>query len=101
MARKKIVSKQELNPKVISLSLAGVSTILSLVCALLLAIAPKATLGFFGSIFHGIDMTKIATPVTFSGVITGLVAIIIVAFAVGWIFATIYNYLINKVKYGG
>ncbi len=88
----------KLNPKLVSFSLAAVSAILSLLCALLLAIAPQATLGFFGSIFHGMDIAKIATSVTVSGVITGLVAIIIVAFVTGWLFAITYNYLSKKIR---
>ncbi len=88
----------KLNPKLVSFSLAAVSAILSLACALLLAIAPQATFGFFGSIFHGMDIAKIATSVTVSGVITGLVAIIIVAFVTGWLFAITYNYLLKKMR---
>ena len=88
----------KLNPKVVSFSLVIVSAILSLVCALLLVLAPEASLNFFGSIFHGIDMTKIAASVTVSGVLTGLVAIVIIAFVAGWLFAVIYNYLLNKIK---
>lgn len=88
----------KLNPKVVSFSLVVVSAILSLICALLIALAPKVTLKFFGSIFHGADITKIATSVTISGVLTGLVAIVIVAFVTGWLFAVIYNYLLDKIK---
>lgn len=88
----------KLNPRVVSFSLVIVSAILSLVCALLLAVAPEAGLKFFGSIFHGIDTTKIATSVTVSGVLTGLVAIVIVALVTGWLFAVIYNYLQDKIK---
>ncbi|MBI3190936.1 hypothetical protein HYZ41_04515 [archaeon] len=88
----------KLNPKVVAFSLAVVSAILSLVCALLLVLAPEVSLRFFGSIFHGIDMTKIAASVTVSGVLTGLVAIVIVAFVVGWLFAVTYNYFSTKTK---
>ena len=88
----------KLNPKIVSLSLAGVSVIISLLCALLIVIAPEVTLRFFGSVFHGINMTKIAAPITLSGVLTSLVALVIVAFATGWLFAMIYNYLSDKLK---
>jgi hypothetical protein len=88
----------KLNPKVVSLSLVAVSAILSLTCALLLALVPEASLKFFGSIFHGIDMTKIAVSVTVSGVLTGLVAIVIVAFITGWLFTVIYNYTLGRIK---
>ncbi len=86
----------KLNPKVVSLSLVAVSITLSLVCALLIALAPDTSLKFFGSIFHGIDITKIATTINASDIITGLVAISATAFASGWLFATVYNYLSDR-----
>ena len=88
----------ELNPKVVSFSLASASGIFSLLCALLLAIAPEAALKFFGSIFHGADITKIASPVTISGALTGLIAVVIVSFVFGWVFSVTYNYFLNKIK---
>ncbi len=86
----------KLNPKVVALSLVGVSVILSLLCALLIAIAPAATLNFFGSIFHGIGVAQVAAPITVSSVVTGLVAISVAAFVAGWLFAVIYNRLSKK-----
>ena len=83
---------EKLNAKVVSLSLATVSAILSLLCAFLIALAPVAAVKFFGSIFHGMDVTRIAAPITLSGVITGLIAVVIVALITGWLFAVIYNY---------
>lgn len=83
---------EKLNARVVSLSLAAVSGILSLLCALLIALAPGTAVKFFGSIFHGMDVTRIAAPITLSGVITGLIAIVIVALITGWLFAVIYNY---------
>jgi len=88
----------KLSPKLVSFSLVIVSVVLSLVCAFLIALAPEATLNFFGSIFHGIDMTKIAASVTLSGILTGLVAVVIIAFIVGWLFAVVYNYLSDRLK---
>jgi len=87
---------EKLNAKVVSLSLASVSGILSLLCALLIAIAPEAAVKFFGSIFHGIDIAKIAIPITPSGVLIGLIAVVIVALITGWLFAVIYNYALEK-----
>lgn len=92
------MAEKGLNPKVVSFSLAGVSAILSLACALLLAVGGETMLKFFGSIFHGIDLAKIETNVTVSGVVTGLIAIVIVALVTGWLFAVVYNYLLNKIK---
>lgn len=85
-----------LNPKVVALSLVAVSAILSLLCALFIAVAPAATLKFFGSIFHGMDVAQTAAPITVSSVVTGLVAISVAAFVAGWLFTVIYNRLSKK-----
>ena len=85
-----------LNPKMVSLSLAAVSALLSLLCAMSIALAPDFSMRFFGSIFHAIDLTKIAAPMTLSGVATGLLAITVSAFVAGWLFATTYNLLTSK-----
>ena len=82
---------EKLDSKRVSLSLAAVSGILSAACALLLAVAPKFTLGLFGAVFHGIDMTKIQKTMTFNGAILGIVEVIVLALIVGWLFAKIYN----------
>lgn len=89
---------QKLHPAVVSLSLVTVSIVLSLLCAVFIALAPEFSIIFFGSIFHGLDISKIAAPVTISGVITGLVAITIVAGFSGWMFSAIYNYFAAKIK---
>jgi len=87
---------EKLNAKVVSLSLASVSAIFSLLCAFLIALAPGVTVKFFGSIFHGMDVARIATPITLSGVIMGLIAVVIVALITGWLFAVIYNYFAKQ-----
>lgn len=88
----------KLNPRFVAVSLAAVSAVASLACAALIAIAPKATTRFFGSIFHGLDISKIAAPITLSGTLTGLVAIIITALVSGWLFATFYNIMAGRAK---
>lgn len=89
---------EKLNPKVVSFSLLVVSVIISLLCAVFIAAAPEASLKFFGSIFHGIDITKIATSVTLSGVLAGLIAIAVIALVTGWLFAAIYNFFVDNIK---
>ncbi|MBS3165497.1 hypothetical protein J4444_00085 [Candidatus Woesearchaeota archaeon] len=88
----------KLNPKIVSLSLVVVSVILLWLCALSIVLAPKSSLIFLGSIFHGMDITKIATSITLSGVLLGTVAIVVIALITGWLFAVIYNYFINRIK---
>ena len=82
---------EKLNAKIVSFSLAIVAGIISIVCALLIAIAPQATVNLFGSIFHGIDLSKIAKTMTIGGAILGTVEVIVIALIAGWLFAVIYN----------
>ena len=90
--------KSQLNVKLVVASVTIVSVIISWLCALLIAIFPSSTLNFFGSIFHGIDINKIASPITLLGVIISTIAVIIIASVTSWIFAVTYNYLSNKLK---
>ncbi len=85
--------KDKLNTKKLTLSLAVVTGIVSTACALLIAIAPGATMGLFGSIFHGIDITKIAVAFSWGSAILGIIVATALASVTGWLFATIYNKL--------
>ena len=84
-----------LSPKRVSLSLATVAGIISIVCALLILIPPKATTNIFGEIFHGIDISQITKPITLVGALIGTIEVIVIALIVGWLFATVYNRLKN------
>lgn len=81
----------ELNPKRVAMSLASVAGIISIVCALLILIAPEATTNLFGAIFHGIDISQITKPITFGGVLLGTIEFVVIALIAGWLFAVIYN----------
>ena len=81
-----------LKPSKVAYSLATVTGIIYLLCAMLVAIAPTWTVNTFGALFHGIDVSKIArdtVPVT--STIIGLIEIFILSLSVGWLFAVIYN----------
>ena len=82
---------EKLSVNKVSLSLAAVSGILSIVCALLIALAPEATTKLFGIIFHGIDISKITKPITLGGALFGTIEVIVIALIAGWLFAVIYN----------
>ena len=82
---------EKLDSKKVSLSLAAVSGILSIACALLIAVAPQFTVNLFGAIFHGIDLSKIQKTMTFSDAIIGIVIVMVLALIVGWLFAKVYN----------
>lgn len=85
----------KLSPKRVSLSLAVVTGIISIICALLIAIAPEGTTKLFGTIFHGIDISKISTTISLGNAVLGTIVAIVLAFIIGWLFATIYNGLKN------
>lgn len=82
---------EKINPKRVSVSLAVAVGILSLACALFLAIAPEFSIRLFEAIFHGLDISQIVKPVTFGSAIFGTVEVIIIAMIAGWIFVRIYN----------
>ena len=85
----------KLSPKRVSLSLGIVTGIISIICALLILIAPESTTKLFGAIFHGIDVSQITKPITLNGALIGTIEVIVIALIVGWLFATIYNKLKN------
>ena len=85
---------EKLNPKRVALSLVIVSIILYIACALLVVIAPDFITNLFSNLFHGIDITQIATTnISFGSVLIGLIQIIIYTLIAGWLFALIYNKL--------
>jgi len=90
---------EKLNSKVVSFSLAIIFGIIYILCTLFFAMAPQLTLSFFNVMFHRIDITKIAsTPVPLGSAIFGFIEIVVLSLIAGWLFATIYNYLLNKLK---
>ena len=81
---------EKLSVKRVSMSLAVVAGIISIVCALLILIAPQATVNLFGEIFHGIDISQITKPITLGGALLGTIEVIIMALIAGWLFVVIY-----------
>ncbi len=81
----------KLDSKAFALSLGAVSGIISSICALLLLIAPNFTYTIANYIAHGLDLTKIAKPVTAGGAITGIVLAVIFSYIAAYVFAELYN----------
>ncbi|MEK6854704.1 MAG: DUF5676 family membrane protein [Nanoarchaeota archaeon] len=81
----------KLSAKRTALSLALASGIFSLVCALLIALAPQFTMNLFGAIFHGIDISQIIKPITFISALLGTVEVAVIGLIGGWLYAVIYN----------
>ncbi len=86
---KKVTDK--LNPKRVGLTLGLVFVIISLVCAILIAISPGLVFNLASGIFHSIDLSQIAIPMTLSSVIVGVIELFVIGFVGGWLFAVVYN----------
>ena len=84
--------KERLSVKRTANALAVTAGIISLVCYLLILITPAGTVNFFGAIFHGIDMSKIAVEsVSIGNGMLGVIEAIILGWIMGGLFAKIYN----------
>ena len=82
---------EKLSPKRVSLSLAAVTSIVSIVCGLFVIIFPEGSMKILGSIFHGIDISQIVSTHSWGNAILGTVVAIVLALIIGWLFAVIYN----------
>lgn len=85
-----------LNPVRIGLALAITAGLLNVACALLVTMAPESMINTFQTWWHGIDVTPLALtppPVSLVSIVTGVVTLMLAAFASGWLFATLYNAL--------
>lgn len=86
----------KLDVKTTSLALGVTFGIVSIACFLILWIWPSS-LSLFGKIFHGIDLTKIATPsLAPSDAIGGLVVALVLGLLIGALYAKVYNLLVKK-----
>ena len=67
------------------------------VCALVFALFPDATLGFFDAWFHGLDLRLLVPPggmaLTTGTFFYGLVGVSLTAFITGVVFAVVNNFL--------
>ncbi len=82
---------EKISPKRVGYSLAAVAGVIYVVCAILVAIAPLWTVSFFGALFHGIDISKIATTPDLGKTVLGFVEIVVLGWLAGWFFAKVYN----------
>ena len=82
-----------LSPKRMANALAITAGIVSLVCYILILVAPAGTISFFGAIFHGIDISSITKTISLAYGLLGVVEAIVLGWIIGWLFAKIYNSL--------
>lgn len=88
-----------MNPVGLGLALAITTAVLSIICAVLVAIAPNQMMAILQSWWHGLDVTMLAStapPVTLQSIAIGLITISAFAFVVGFLFAVIGNLVSRK-----
>lgn len=90
----------KLNTLSIGVSAAITAAILSALCAAAFVASPDATIGFFNSFMHGIDLNKVrsTTPVAPGRVAFGIIGLAIVGFVAGVIFASVHNLLNGRAR---
>lgn len=91
----------KLNARAAGLSCAAITGLAYLVCAAAYALIPDATLAFFNLLFHGLDIRKVATAMTWGGVIGGLLIAVVGAYVLTWFWATWYNRMLGGQAAGG
>ena len=83
----------KVNPLGAGIALAVTFALLSALCAAAFAIAPDATIDFFGAFMHGLDLKSVKTPAPLSlgRVPYGIFGLTVVGFIAGFAFAWVYN----------
>lgn len=91
---------EKLNTNVVALSLGITTSIVYIVCLFFIAIFPlQAIITISNSLVHGIDISSIATKrITFVGSVIGLIASFLTAAVTGYIFAFVYNWIVEKLS---
>ncbi len=77
----------------VGIALGVTSALMSMLCALAVAIWPEATLDFFGAIMHGLDLSavKSTAPMSSGRIIYGVLGVGVVGLVAGVVYASIYN----------
>lgn len=81
----------KLSEKGIATAAATLTAISYIICFAIVLIFKESSMKFFNLFFHGIDLTSLATTTNIINGIIGLILSVIVAYAYGWIFASVYN----------
>lgn len=80
-----------LNPKKVALALTQTAGIVYIVCAALVAVAPKIAWQLAGWLSHVTNLEILGRNLTFGGFLIGLAQVLIYAYLSGWLFAKMYN----------
>ena len=89
---------EKLNPNVVALSLGLTTTILYIVCLVLVAITPvPIVINVVNALQHSIDISSLATKnITLVNLVIGIIGWFVIATVTGYIFAFLYNQLGEK-----
>lgn len=77
----------------VGIALGVTSALMSMFCALAVAIWPEAALDFFGAIMHGLDLSAVRStaPISPVRVLYGVLGLGIAGLLAGVVYASIYN----------
>jgi uncharacterized protein DUF5676 len=86
------------NPLGTGIGLAVTFAFLSILCAIAFAVAPDATINFFGAFMHGLDLNSVRStaPLSLGRVLYGVIGLAIIGFIAGLVFAWTYNAVSRK-----
>jgi hypothetical protein len=86
---------EKLSTAAVGVTSAVTFSIVFTACAIAVALAPDATIGFFNAWFHGLDLSLLkpagGKPLTLAQYVYGLVGVAFVSFITGALFALVYN----------
>ena len=88
---------EKLNVKVVSFSVAMTAGILSLLCALLIAVFGAGFTSMMGYLFHTISLESMK-PLTIISVVIGFIDAIVIGAVTGALFGIVYNWFAKAQK---
>ena len=90
---------EKLNTKVVALSAGIASAIVDIICLILIAVLPfDAMIKGTNALMHGIDISSIAVKkIAFAASIGGIIGWFVFGALIGYIFAVVYNLIIEKI----
>lgn len=81
----------EINTQKFALAGAETASILYIVCAAVVAVAPDLAMKLLGWLAHLTNTELLVREITMSGVAYGLIQVVVYVYIMLWIFATLYN----------
>lgn len=87
----------ELNTKSFSLAALVAAVLLYIVCVIFVVAAPSLAIKILGGIIHTVNVSQfMEASVTFSGVMLGIIPVLIYSYFGALIFASVYNKFVRK-----